>query len=310
MPLLRAVFIALSRSNVAKAVVTRTPGIRGATRRFVAGETLEEALGIIRELNAAGFLATLDPLGENTATEAEAGAAATEALRALEGISRAALKANVSIKLTQMGLDLGDPLCEGVAEGLLEKASGLGNFVRIDMEGSACTERTLGIFTRLRARHDNVGIVVQSYLRRTLDDIRWIAAKGYNVRICKGAYLEPETVAFPAMPEVDASYLACAEILLSPESLARGTRPCFATHDPAMVDGVKDIVRKHGVAKDRFEMQMLYGIRRDLQRHLLTEGFTVRIYVPYGPQWYPYFMRRLAERPANLGFILRNAFRS
>ncbi len=309
MPLMRAVFIALSRSPAAKAVVTRTPGIRGATRRFVAGETLGEALGAIRELNAAGCLATLDPLGENTASEAEARAAAAEAFRALEGISRDALKANVSIKLTQMGLDLGDPLCESVAEGLLEKAAGLGNFVRIDMEGSAYTERTLGIFKRLRERHDNVGIVLQSYLRRTLDDVRWIAAKGINVRLCKGAYLEPESVAFPAMAEVDRNYLACAEILLSDESLAKGTKPCFATHDPAMVDGVKDIARKHGVAKDRFEMQMLYGIRRDLQLGLVKEGFVMRVYVPYGPQWYPYFMRRLAERPANLGFILRNALK-
>jgi proline dehydrogenase len=309
MPLLRAVLIALSRSGVAKSVVIRTPGIRGATRRFVAGETLAEALGAIRELNAAGCLATLDPLGENTAAEAEARTAAAEALRALEGISRGALKANVSIKLTQMGLDLGERLCESVAGELLEKASGLGNFVRVDMEGSAYTERTVRIFERLRERFDNVGIVLQAYLRRTQDDIRWIAAKGYNVRLCKGAYLEPETVAFLTMEEVNRNYLACAEILLSDESLAKGTKPCFATHDPAMVDGVKDIVRKHGVAPGRFEMQMLYGIRRDLQQQLAREGFTVRIYVPYGPQWYPYFMRRLAERPANVGFILRNAFR-
>ena len=310
MPLMRAVFIALSRSPVAKAVVTRAPGIRGATRRFVAGETLAEPLGAIRELNAAGCLATLDPLGENTASEAEARAAAAEALKALEGITREGLKANVSIKLTQMGLDLGDDLCEDIAAGLVGKAKELGTFVRVDMEGSAYTERTIGIFERLRRRFDNVGIVLQAYLRRTLDDVRRLAAQGTNVRLCKGAYLEPEAVAFPTMGEGDRNYLACSEILLTDGSLAKGTRPCFATHDPAMVDGVKDIARKHGVAKDRFEMQMLYGIRRDLQMALVKEGFMMRVYVPYGPQWYPYFMRRLAERPANLGFILRNAFRA
>lgn len=307
MPLMRSLFIALSRSAVAKAVVTRAPGIRGATRRFVAGETLAEALAAIRELNASGCLATLDPLGENTVSEAEALAAAEEAARALDGVAREGLKANVSIKLTQMGLDLGDALCERITEGLLERAKG--TFVRIDMEGSAYTERTVRIFGALRERRPNVGIVLQAYLRRTQDDVRWIASKGFNVRLCKGAYLEPETVAFPDMADVDRNYLACADILLAPASMAQGTRPCFATHDPAMVDGVKALAAKHGVGKDRFEIQMLYGIRRDLQLALVQEGYTVRVYVPYGPQWYPYFMRRLAERPANVGFILRNALR-
>ncbi len=309
MPLMRSFFIALSRSPLAKAVITRTPGIRGSTRRFVAGETVEEALAAIRDLNAAACLATLDPLGENTASEAEARAAASEALKALEGIQRDGLKANVSIKLTQMGLDLGDGMCESITASLLEKAKSLGTFVRIDMEGSAYTERTVRIFEKLRARYDNVGIVLQAYLRRTEADIRWIASKGYNVRLCKGAYLEPESVAFQDMAEVNRNYLACAGILLSPQSLAAGTRPCFATHDPAMIAGVKEAAQRDAASRDRFEMQMLYGIRRDLQLELVKDGFTMRVYVPYGPQWYPYFMRRLAERPANVGFILRNMFK-
>ena len=307
MPLMRSAFIALSRSAMAKAVITRTPGIRGATRRFVAGETLEEALQAIRELNALGCLSTLDPLGENTASEAEARQAAGEARKALDGIAAGALKANVSIKLTQMGLDMGEPLCEEITAGLLKAA--WGNFVRIDMEGSAYTARTLDVFRRLRGRFGNVGIVLQAYLRRTEGDVREVAAKGWNVRLCKGAYLEPATVAFQDMAEVNRNYLACADLLLAPGSLGQGTRPCFATHDPAMIDGVRALAERHAAPRDRFEMQMLYGIRRDLQLQLVKEGFTVRVYVPYGPQWYPYFMRRLAERPANVGFILRNSLR-
>ena len=305
MPFLRSVFIALSHSPVARALVTQMPGVRGATRRFVAGETLAEALAAIRALNEAGCLASLDSLGENTTTEAGAREAAAEVQRCLEGIARGGLKANVSIKLTQMGLDLGDPLCEEIVAGLLKG----GNFVRIDMEGSAYTERTVRLFGRLRERLDNVGLVLQAYLRRTERDVRWIASQGFNVRLCKGAYLEPPELAFPDMADVDRSYLECAGILLAPESLSKGTRPCFATHDPAMVDGVKVLVARQGVPRDRFEFQMLYGIRRDLQQSLVKEGFTVRVYVPYGPEWYPYFMRRLAERPENVGFIVRNVFR-
>lgn len=306
---MRSVLIALSQSPLAKTCVTRLPGVRAATRRFVAGETLAEALDAVRRLNADGGSATLDPLGENTATEAEARAAAAEVLRGFEGIASGGLRCNVSIKLTQMGLDLGEGFCEGIVAGLLERALSLGNFLRIDMEGSACTERTVRIFERLRGRFDNVGIVFQSYLRRTEADVRWAAEHGFNVRLCKGAYLESPEVAYPDMADVNRSYLACAGILLSPESMAKGTRPCFATHDPAMIDGVRGLVEAGKVPQDRFEMQMLYGIRRDLQLGLAREGFAVRVYVPYGPEWYPYFMRRLAERPANVGFVLRNLLR-
>jgi len=275
-------------------------------RRFVAGETLEDAVTAVRALNARGIRASLDLLGESVTNEREARAAGNAYLGILDRIHEQRLDANVSLKLTAMGLDLSEELAVSIMHDVLGRAQAYGSFVRLDMESSAYTERTLRLFEeRLYPSYkDHVGIVLQSYLYRTASDVERAIQLRCRVRLCKGAYKEPASVAFPDKREVDANYLKCMHLLL-----ARGNFPGIATHDPAIIAEARRFVAEHGIDRSRFEFQMLYGVRRDLQEQLVREGYGMRVYVPFGTQWYPYLMRRLAERPANVAFITGNVMR-
>ena len=275
-------------------------------RRFVAGERLDDAIEAVRALNAKGISASLDLLGESVSNEREARAARDEYLTILDRINESGLDANVSLKPTAMGLDISEELCVSILRDVLERAQRYGTFVRLDMESSAYTERTLRLFEErlYPSFKQHVGIVLQSYLYRTLADVERALEIKCRVRLCKGAYKEPPAVAYPDKKDVDANYVKCLDALLE-----RGTYPAVATHDPAIVAEAKRFATERGIATDRFEFQMLYGVRRDLQDQLVREGYRLRVYVPFGTQWYPYLMRRLAERPANVAFITGNVLR-
>ena len=274
--------------------------------RFVAGETLEEAIEAVRVLNARGITATLDLLGESVHNEAEARASGREYLALLDRIHQLKLDANVSLKLTAMGMDISEDLCVAIMREILERARGYRSFVRLDMESSEYTERTLQLFyDRLYPNWpENVGIVLQSYLYRTEQDTERANAARARVRLCKGAYKEPPSVAYPDKKDVDANYVKCRKLLMT-----RGNYPGLATHDEAIIEEAKRFAKEQAIGRDRFEFQMLYGVRRDLQDALVADGWRMRVYIPYGTQWYPYLMRRLAERPANLAFIAGNMAR-
>ncbi|MFZ0523632.1 MAG: proline dehydrogenase family protein [Candidatus Acidiferrales bacterium] len=274
---------------------------RRVARRFVAGETLDDAVAAAREVNRRLQLASLDLLGENVSDEAGARRAADGYLAIFDRIAAEHLDANVSLKLTQLGLDLNEDLCLELLEKIVAHATSQGNFVRIDMEGSAYTQRTVDIAKRVRAKYSGVGTVMQAYLYRTEQDVQDLLATGCRLRLCKGAYKEPPEVAFPKKADVDANYVKLMKMML-PSGIYHG----IATHDPAMIQATKDFVREQNIRRDQFEFQMLYGIRTDLQEKLVREGYRVRVYIPYGVDWFPYFMRRLAERPANVAFFLRN----
>jgi proline dehydrogenase len=271
--------------------------------RFVAGETLGEALTAVRALNAKGITASLDLLGESVTNEREARATATEYLGILDQIKQQKLDANVSLKLTAMGMDISEELCVSIMHDVLGRAQAYDTFVRLDMESSSYTDKTLQLFyDRLYpAYKDNVGIVLQSYLYRTWSDVEKAIQARCRVRICKGAYKEPAAVAFPDKKEVDQNYVKCTHALIE-----QGNYPGIATHDPAIIEDVKRFVTEQKIDRSRFEFQMLYGVRRDLQEQLVRDGYRIRVYVPFGTQWYPYLMRRLAERPANVAFITGN----
>jgi proline dehydrogenase len=273
--------------------------------RFVAGETLDQALAVARKLNAEGITVTLDHLGESVSSLAEAAEARDVYLRTLEAIHRNSIQGGVSLKLTQFGLDLSYEQCLSNVEQLVRRAAELGNYVRVDMESSDYTDRTLDLVHTLHERYRAVGVVIQSYLYRSQADIEKLCAARIGVRLCKGAYLEPATVAFPQKRDVDRNYLELARNLLE-----RGVYPGLATHDEAVIRQICQFVIERKISRDGFEFQMLYGIRRDLQRRLVADGYRLRLYVPFGKAWYPYYMRRLAERPANVLFMVRNLFRS
>jgi proline dehydrogenase len=268
---------------------------------------IEDALRVAAEVNKQGMSVTLDSLGESVTTEAEARAAAEVYHKLLDAIAARKLDANISMKLTQMGLNLSPALAESIAESVAQHAGKTGSFVRIDMEDSSLTQVTLDIVKRLHARPElrgAIGIVIQAYLFRSKKDIEELIANGIRVRLCKGAYQEPAEIAFPRKADVDANFIKLANLLLeSPFYHA------LATHDDAMVAAARSYASQHGIDRSRFEFQMLYGIRRDLQRKLVEESYKVRVYVPFGNDWYPYFMRRLAERPANVLFLAKNFFR-
>ena len=274
--------------------------------RFVAGETVDEAIEAVRGLNARGITATLDLLGESVHNEAEARASGREYLALLDRIHQQKLDANVSLKLTAMGMDISEDLCVAIMREILERARTYDTFVRLDMESSHYTEKTLQLFyDRLYPNWtQNVGIVLQSYLYRTEEDVERANTARARVRLCKGAYKEPPSVAYPEKKDVDANYVKCMKALMS-----RGHYPALATHDEAIIDEAKRFAKEQGIAPDRFEFQMLYGVRLDLQEQLVRDGWRLRVYVPYGTQWYPYLMRRLAERPANLWFIAGSMLR-
>jgi proline dehydrogenase len=306
---LRSLLFYLSRNRRLQGFVLHFELARRAARRFIAGETMEEALQVVQRLNGCGLLATIDHLGENVNSEAEARVAAEEYLKLLPKINELGLTSHASLKLTQMGLDKGVEFCRENLERIVATAKELNNFVRIDMEGSPYTDRTIDLFAELRKKYDNVGIVLQANLRRTERDLERLIALGANVRLCKGAYKEPAKIAFPKKREVDTNYIRLMEMLLSKEARAKGAYAAIATHDERMVAQAKELAAQNGIGREEFEFQLLLGIRRQLAEQLAAEGYRVRIYVSYGTAWYPYYMRRLAERPANLFFIMRNIFK-
>ena len=307
MAVLRSAFIALSHNRTLRRFLEQSSiGVK-LSSRFVAGMTLDDAMRVAEAVNRQGIAVTLDSLGESVTSETEAHKAAEVYHRLLDVIAARKLNANVSVKLTQMGLEISPQLAETIAAGLAQHARSTGSFVRIDMEDSRLTQVTLDIVRRLHARADlrgSVGIVIQAYLYRSQADIEQLLADGIRVRLCKGAYKEPPSIAFPHKADVDKNFVHLAEMLLD-SPVYHG----IASHDEKMISAAKAFAARHGIDRSRFEFQMLYGVRRDLQRRLVQEGYNVRVYVPFGTEWYPYFMRRLAERPANVIFLARNFFR-
>jgi proline dehydrogenase len=303
--MLRSTLLKLSDSKGLAHWVTSNGATRRMSHRFVAGETLDEAIEASRVCNDNGMAVTLDCLGENVNTTAEAQHARDTYLQIFDRIAKEKLNANVSCKLTQLGLDLSVEFCEGLVLSIAERAGSYDSFLRIDMEGSIYTQRTIELVKRVRAQTPCVGAVIQAYLYRSEADIHDLLSYGCRIRFCKGAYKEPPEVAFPAKSEVDVNYVKLMRTLL-PSGFYHG----IATHDPRMIAETIRWAAEKKISKDDFEFQMLYGIRTDLQRRLVRDGYRLRIYVPYGREWFPYFMRRLAERPANIGFFVRNFFRS
>lgn len=304
MPILRSLFIALSQNKSLRHFSESSALGRRLSSRFVAGMDIEDVLRGANLLQNQGISSTLDSLGENVSSPEQARKSAGIYHRLLDAIAERKLNANVSVKLTQMGMDLSPDLAGEIVSGLVDHAVAVNNFVRIDMEGSPYTQATIDLTRRLHAQPANrghVGVVIQAYLYRSADDIAALTADGIRIRLCKGAYKEPPALAFPEKSAVDANYVRLTQSLLT-----SGIYHGIATHDEAMISAAKQFVQQHGVSKSSFEFQMLYGIRRDLQRSLVAEGYNVRVYTPFGAEWYPYFMRRLAERPANVLFLAKN----
>lgn len=302
----RSALLYLSRHEGLKDFATRFRTFNKLTTRFVAGETVDEVVQYIKDINAEGCTASFDHLNESVTNVGEAEQEVNEYLSILSRIEETGIKSNVSIKLTQFGLGLDPELAYKNARRVVADAHKRGNFVRVDMEDSSVTQVTVDIFKRLREEFglDDVGIVLQSYLRRTYEDAQDLLKLPARIRICKGAYNEPPEVAFPDKRDVDQNYVRVMQLLLS-----SGIYHGIATHDPKMIDATINFATREGIGKEKFEFQMLYGIRRDLQRQLARDGYNMRIYVPYGKHWYPYFMRRLAERPANIWFVVKNLFK-
>jgi len=318
--MLRSLLIYLSKAGWARRIVTRWGVARRVALRFVAGESPEDAIRAVRELNGAGIFATLDHLGEHTTSPAEADQSTQDVLHMLDRIQAAGVQSNVSVKLTQLGLGLGMDLCRHNLTAILARAAETGVMVRIDMEDTPYIDRTLQLYRELRAAgFANMGVVIQSYLYRSQADVAALMAEGARVRLVKGAYLEPPELAYPQKRDVDANFDTLTAMLIdaalaagSPPSTADGKTPAIpaiASQDDARIAFARDYAQKVGLPKSALEFQMLYGIRRDLQEQLVRAGYPVRVYVPYGQEWYPYFMRRLAERPANIWFFVSNFFK-
>ncbi len=304
--MLRGTLLHLSQSHWLRQWMENSPLSRKLTSRFVAGPTLEEGIQVLQHLAEQNTTATLDYLGENVRSLEESAASRDSYLAALDAISRAGLPATVSLKLSQFGLDYSEQACRQNVEALAVRAQAMDSRIEIDMEASAYTDRTLDVVQFIQNRYPgHVRAVIQSYLYRSEADIRRLSGLQIPVRLCKGAYREPPEVAFPRKADVDANYSKLMKLLLD-----SGTYPAIGSHDENMVNGALDYARSRGIGPERFEFQMLYGIRRDLQRRIVDEGYRLRLYVPYGNAWYPYFMRRLAERPANVLFLAKNLLRS
>jgi proline dehydrogenase len=301
---MRTFFLFLSRQKQLRKWMETSGWARRLSARFVAGDNLPDALATCQRINAEGIAVTLDHLGENVTSPEEAAASRDAYLQALAEIDRLKINGNVSLKLTQFGMDLSLTDCTANVEALVRQAAALGSFVRVDMESSEYTDRTLELVMQLHARYRTTGTVIQAYLYRSRKDVEMLCARGIRVRLCKGAYLEPPTVAFKSKAEVDRNFVELMNLLLE-----TGVYPGIATHDEKIVEQTKRFVESRKIARDSFEFQMLYGIRRDIQKRLVNEGYRLRLYVPYGQAWYPYFMRRLAERPANVFFLARNLLR-
>ncbi len=303
--MLREIFIGLSTSRALRAFAERSAAGQKMSRRFVAGTTIEALLTAAQAVNARGMTVSVDNLGENVSNAAEAEASAQLYHQLLDLITQRGLKANVSLKLTHMGLDVDANLCRKLVRGLLDHAARLDNFVRVDMEGSAYTQVTLDVVRELHQHHPgHTGAVLQSYMRRSQADAEQLIAAKIRIRLCKGAYKEPPEIAYQKKSEVDANYLKLAKMLLK-----SGIYHGIATHDERIIRQLMRFAEQEKIARDAFEFQMLYGIRRDLQERIVREGWGMRVYIPFGTEWYPYLMRRLAERPANVFFIAKNIFR-
>lgn len=302
---LRHIFIALSQSARARQLMIQYGPARKLARRFIAGETLDEAIAVVRDLNRSGIYATLDHLGENVASEQDARRATEEYQQLAQRIAQEDLQSSISVKPTHLGLDFGEDFCYSRLYAIVHTARQLNLTVEVDMEGSAYTQSTLNMVHRLLDDHRNLRVALQAYLYRTEEDLKHLIMRGGSVRLCKGAYDEPSTIAWRNKKDVDASYAHLMLMMLSEQALQNGFYPALATHDHNLIlQAEREAVRRN-IDKNQFEFQMLYGVRRDWQRRLAMDGYRVRVYVPYGTQWYPYFMRRLAERPANVLFITR-----
>jgi proline dehydrogenase len=301
--ILRNTFQFLGKNRTVQRMARRY-GLKFGASRFVAGETIEQAIRTVRNLNEDGMMVTLDHLGEFVGTEEEAVESASMCVRTLEAIASSGVVSNLSLKMTSLGLDISKELCMRNMRNILDTARRHGNFVRIDMEDYAHCQMTLDIFHQLRAEYDNVGIVIQAYLYRSEQDIHDLNGLKPNLRLVKGAYKESPKVAFPEKQKVDDNFKKIIK-----QHLTYGNYTAIASHDAAIIADIKSFIQERGISRDTFEFQMLYGISEDLQRQLVNEGYRVRIYVPYGVDWFGYFMRRLAERPANVWFVLKNLFK-
>jgi proline dehydrogenase len=302
--MLKDTMLFLARQDSIRHFVSSNPAARRVARRFTAGETIDEALEVAQALNRKRISVSLDHLGENVSEESEAEATARDYIQILDRIQASGVEANISIKLTALGLDISEQLCNENVTCVLRHAGNLHTFVRVDMEGSNYTQRTLDMVLNLRCDFDQVGTVMQSMLYRTPKDVARLIETSTRVRLVKGAYLEPADLAYPKKVDVDAAYIQLMHALLE-----YGVYPAIATHDEHIIADACNFAEEHGISRARFEFQMLYGIRRDLQERLAGDGYNVRVYVPFGTEWYPYLTRRLAERPANLIFVLSNVIR-
>ncbi len=318
--MLRALILYLSGAGWARQIVTRWRFARHTASRFVAGESLDDAIRVVQALEGRGLTATLDHLGEHVTNEREARAASEDYLKILDRIRTSGVRSNASLKLSQLGLGIATDLCIANLIRIVREAAECGIFIRIDMEDSSTVDTTLAVFRAVRAQGlDNVGLVIQAYLYRSQEDVRALLTEGARLRLCKGAYREPPQLAFPRKVDVDRSYDQLASMMIEAAarhggeaSSADGRVPApvaIATHDPRRIDVARDLARQAGLPKGGMEFQMLYGIRSDLQQSLASEGYPVRVYIPYGTEWYPYVLRRLAERPANLWFFVSNFLR-
>ena len=303
--MLRSLLLALSRQPHLRHWMETSPFAERLTSRFIAGSTIDREVAVCQRLNADGYLATLDHLGESVTSLAEAEQSRDAYLEALDRIVQLNLHATVSVKLTQLGLDLSEAACRANVESLVTHAQAHGQMVEIDMESSGYVDRTLALVRDLHSRYASVRAVIQAYLYRSEGDIAQLSEQRVPIRLCKGAYSEPSNVAFPHKAEVDANY-----VKLMLQLFDRGTYPAIASHDGTIVDRAIKYIQERSIPTDRFEFQMLYGVGRDLQRRLVAAGYRLRLYLPYGDAWYPYFMRRLAERPANVLFLARNLLKS
>lgn len=305
--MLRSLFISLSENRPVRNLAENSRIGRRLSSRFVAGTEAEDVLAAATEINALGMSASLDNLGEHVSTAADAEASGTLYQTLLEKIDERGINSNVSLKLTQMGIDLDPELTRRIVTGLVDQAASTDNFVRVDMEGSAYTQRTIDLVRAIHAEEKyrgHVGTVIQSYLYRSEEDVRALCSDGIRIRLCKGAYKEPPAIAWQEKKDVDANFVRLMRILLD-----SGIYHGIATHDEAMIDATIDYAKTQNLSPDAFEFQMLYGIRRDLQASLVADGWRMRVYIPFGTDWYPYLMRRLGERPANAIFILKNIFK-
>jgi len=303
--MLRSFFITLSGSDSMRRLVTHFGPARRMARRFIAGETLDEAIAVARQLNERGILTTLDHLGENVTTQEDAQRATREYQALLQRIAAEGLPSTISVKLTHVGQDFGEDFCYDRIQTIVQTAGSLGNTVEVDMEGSAYTQSTLNVFHRLLDDYHNVRLALQAYLFRTEEDLKRLIERGSSVRLCKGAYDEPPAIVWKKKEAVDASYARLMDLAFGERAQETGFYPALATHDHVLILRAERETASRGIGRDQFEFQMLHGIRRDWQQRLADDGYRMRVYVPYGTQWYPYFMRRLAERPANVLFMAR-----